>query len=233
MTIFQGAVEAARAALNHASCLGTSCVLTCSRYPGFVPVAFHHRRCVQIEKVHGGGGVNLPGLGEITRGHVPALAHLAVGDLRVAIAAVIMVAQGDMPRNLQGRGVVNIFKRSLPLRIAGRGHAVFVEIVADGDDKLRLEGVCGDAHLRRHVHLIGLAVPPPIAENQEIQAAGRGVRHVGGPQGVRQETADHDRLGGYKENANEFTAGLFHKPASDYSAASRLKIKIGVTSQCH
>src|SRR5215831_12303318 len=84
---------------------------------GFVPVASYHRRRVQKEEVDGRGVVNLAAQGEITRGHLPAPAQLAVGNLRVAIAEIIVVAEGDVPRDLQGRGGINVFKRLLPLRI--------------------------------------------------------------------------------------------------------------------
>ena len=127
-----------------------------------------------------------PGLGEITRGHVPALAQAAVGYLGVAIAEIIVVAQGDVPRHLQRGRNVNVFKRLLPLRIVGRGHAAFIKIVADGNDELRPEGVGGDLHLHGHLHLVSFAVPPPIAKDQKVQTGWFGVLHFGGVQGVRQ-----------------------------------------------
>ena len=132
---------------------------------------------------------------------------MGVFDLRVAVAVVIVVAQHRPPGHLQrGRGV-NFFKGILPVRVGHGGHAVLVEIVADGDDELRLHLRAADAHLFGDRRLVRLASAAPVAQQEEIQRAGF---RLGGEQFLRQPRPEGGGLGGDEQGADELAAGLFH-----------------------
>ncbi len=167
-----------------------------------------HRRRVEIEKFHGVVGVNALGARVVARGHIPARADFVVGDLRVAIAVIIVVAQRDVPRHLQRRRGINFLKRRLPLRIVRGRNAVLVKIIAHGNDELRVNVLRGNSHLRGDIQLVLLAVPPPIAEDEEVQPASPRIRRE---QAARQQRDDDRRLRGDKQSADELAARLFHK----------------------
>ena len=103
---------------------------------------------------------------------------------------------------------------------------MLVKVVARGDDKSGVHFPGGHRHLRGDVALVALAVPAPVAEDQEVQAGGPGIRRE---QAVWQQRGDHRCLRGNKQRANELAACLFHKFAPKYTRFRPLQNKINVT----
>jgi hypothetical protein len=81
-----------------------------------------------------------------------------------------VIAQGDVPRNLQGWRVVNGFERLLPVRVIQGCDATLVEIVPHGDNKSRLVTLTGDSHLPRNLPLMWASLAPPVANDRKSQS---------------------------------------------------------------
>jgi len=138
------------------------------------PVAFYHRRGIEVKKVGVGCFVDRMGLLEIPGGHVPAGMGASVLELGVAVAVIIVITEDDLPWDLEGRVTINLFKGTLPLGIARGGDAIFIEVVAERDDETGGGGFGGDGHLRGDLGLVAFRVASPVAKNEEIKTvAGR------------------------------------------------------------
>ena len=105
--------------------------------------------------------------------HAPARAGLRVVDLSLRDTPIVVVAEGDVPGNLQGRRRIDFFERRAPLRVGGRLDAILIEIVAHRDHAPAAEADRGFAHLRGHLALVVRAVSPPVPHHQKIEGRRR------------------------------------------------------------
>src|ERR1700685_3620981 len=90
--------------------------------------------------------------------HAPAAAAFRVIDLSFGDTAIIMVAQGHVPRNLQRARGVDVLEGGSPLRVSGRLDAILVEVIAHGDHAAAAEALGRAAHLLGDFALVLRAV---------------------------------------------------------------------------
>jgi len=174
---------------------------------GIVLIGFHEGAGVEVEKLDVGGGVDGMELRVITGGHVPAWMGLAIGDLGVAVAVVIVVAEDGVPGNLEGVGGVDVLEGFVPERVVDGGDAVLVKVVADRDDEAGGNLFAGDAHLGGDLGLIGLAPAAPVTNDGEVEGFGgrrAGVEIAG------EETAGQRGLGSDEKSSDEIAAREMH-----------------------
>jgi hypothetical protein len=105
----------------------------------------------------------------IPAGETPAGASGRVGDLRVDVAEMIVIAEGGIPGDLKIGPRLDVLKDLLQQRVVRRGDAVRVEVVTGRNDKLgstqpgeRLHA-CGDLMLERRTR-------SPVANHQAANA---------------------------------------------------------------
>ena len=162
---------------------------------------------VDVEDFELGGGGDVMDLRVVAGGHFPARAFLGVVELRVTIAAVIVVAEDDVPRDLQRRSGVNFLEGFLPEVVVDGGDAVVVEVVAERNDEIGVGLLAGEAHLGGDLRLIGTAPAAPVADDGEVE---RGTPRFGGLEAAWHKTAGKSSLRGDEEGADEVAAGDGH-----------------------
>lgn len=111
---------------------------------------------------------------KVRRRHVPARLARGEGDLRVDVAVVVVVAQHRVPGDVgEDEVVVDVAVASGELVVVDGGDAVGVEVVASGDDEMRVVALFDERLLDGVGHGLGdgllavLALAAPVAEGKE------------------------------------------------------------------
>jgi len=163
---------------------------------------------VDVEDFELGGRVDGVDLRIIAGRHVPAGMQFGILELGVAVGAVVVVTEDDVPGDLQRRSSVDVLEGFLELGIGGGGDAGFVEIIAEGDDKACGGIFAGDAHLRGDLHLVRATVAAPVADDGEVESLSCG---VSGAKRFGDNATDERGLRGDEEGADEIAAGERHR----------------------
>lgn len=174
---------------------------------GVVLVLLDEGARVDVEAFKAGCGIDRINLGVVTGGHDPARVGFAVFELRSGFAGVVVVAEDDVPGDLEGGGVIDRFKGSLPVVVVERGDAPLIKIIADGNDEGSGGIFTGDGHLLGDLFLVRPALPAPIPDDGEVERAGGKIVRVkwGG-----HEPANERRLRSGKKSADKIAAGQRH-----------------------
>ena len=134
----------------------------------------------------------------VAGGHPPARTLLGVVELRLDVAAVVVVAKRRVDRDLERGGGVHLLPLGDPLGIVDRAHAALVEVVAEQDHEVR--AVAGSAQ-RQGVGYLLLAARPGavVAEGEEA--------HVGHAGPRRGHGEGDDRVAGRRVQGPDAAAG--------------------------
>ena len=118
-----------------------------------VLILLHKRTGIEEEALQLHGRCHLMDLRVVPGWNDPSRVGVAIFKLWFAKPCVIVITQGDVPGNLQGRRVVNGFERLLPVEVIEGRDTTLIEIVTHGHNESCLLTFTGESHLPRNLPL--------------------------------------------------------------------------------